>query len=133
MIKLKDKFDYDTASVSITVTNAEGVQSDCELLVTSAFCEEAIKATSIYQSSIAAAKESGVELKEAYDNFGVELERDTEFAKNITAQYAESLVKDWPLKDEPAFDTLKANMTLCNVIINASIERGNDFLKKKKS
>ena len=48
-------------------------------------------------------KSKGLSLEVEVDNFGVKMKEQTETYKSLVAQYAEKLVKDWPV-DEPLFD-----------------------------
>ena len=132
MIQLS-QFDYDVAELNIKATNEESGESlDKVITIHSSFCEEAIKAHSEMTALRSAAEDQGVSLLNEVEKFGVKIKEDSEFAKNMIADYASKLVKHWPLK-EPIHETLLDNMTLCNAIILKSSERGEDFLKKKKA
>lgn len=132
MIQLPS-FDYDVAELSVKVTDEEsGESSDQVILIHSSFCEEAIKAHTEMTALRAAAEEQGVDLTVDVDKFGVTVKQDSDFAKNMIADYAAKLVKSWPLK-EGLTESLLSNMTLCNAIIMKSSERGEEFLKKKRA
>ena len=131
MIQLS-QFDYDVTSIDIIATDSKTKKkSDCKIVIISSFCEEAIKASSLYGQSVKAAEDAGIKLIEEYENLGIPMQQFTDTYKKLRAQFAASLVVEWPI-DEDIFETLVDSQSACNAIIKASEDRGTEFLKKKK-
>lgn len=120
-------FDYDIVEVKVNVDGAEKV-----IGVHSGFTGEYHRAASIFSASMEAAKLSGIETSEEYDNHGITLSRPTEIFNKLRAQMADSIIFDWPI-DAPRFESLLENQALCNVIISESQKKQEEFLKKKKN
>jgi len=124
MIQLSD-FDFDTVNVPIRVE-----EQDMIVVVKSGYTQEAIQAGQYFSMACEAAKEQGIELDVEVDNFGVKMKEQTDTYKSLVAQFAEKLVKDWPV-DEPLFDCLFENQNLAWTIIRKSDERMREFFEKK--
>ena len=124
MIQLSD-FDFDTVNVPIRSN-----EKDMIVVVKSGYTQEAIQAGQYFSMACEAAKEQGIELDVDVDNFGVKMKEQTETYKSLVAQYAEKLVKDWPV-DEHLFDCLLENQNLAWTIIRKSDERMREFFEKK--
>lgn len=124
MIQLSD-FDFDTVNVPIRVE-----EQDMIVVVKSGYTQDAIQAGQYFSMACEAAKEQGIEFEVEVDNFGIKMKEQTDTYKSLVAQYAEKLVKDWPV-DAPIFDSLVSNQSLAWVIINKSSERAKEFFAKK--
>ena len=124
MIQLSD-FDFDTVNLSIRVDG-----KDMDVVVKSGFTQDALQAGQYFSMACDAAKEQGIELEVEEDNFGVKMKKQTETYHKLVSQYAEKLVKEWPV-DEPIFDSLVSNQNLAWAIINKSAERAKEFFEKK--
>lgn len=124
MIQLSD-FDFDTVNVPIRVD-----EKDMIVVVKSGYTQDAIQAGQYFSMACEAAKEQGIDLDVEVDNFGVKIREQTETYKSLVAQYAEKLVKDWPV-DAPLFDSLVSNQNLAWTIIRKSDERMREFFEKK--
>ena len=124
MIQLSD-FDFDTVNVPIRVD-----EKDMIVVVKSGYTQDAIQAGQYFSMACEAAKEQGIDLDVEVDNFGVKMREQTETYKSLVAQYAEKLVKDWPV-DAPLFDSLVSNQNLAWTIIRKSDERMREFFEKK--
>ena len=124
MIQLSD-FDFDTVNVPIRVD-----EKDMIVVVKSGYTQDAIQAGQYFSMACEAAKEQGIDLDVEVDNFGVKMREQTETYKSLVAQYAEKLVKDWPV-DAPLFDSLVSNQNLAWTIIRKSDDRMREFFEKK--
>lgn len=124
MIQLSD-FDFDTVNVPIRVN-----EEDMIVVVKSGYTQDAIQAGQYFSMACEAAKEQGIELDVEIDNFGVKMKEQTDTYKNLVAQFAEKLVKDWPV-DKPLFECLFENQNLAWTIIRKSDERMREFFEKK--
>ena len=124
MIQLSD-FDFDTVNVPIRVE-----EQDMIVVVKSGYTQEAIQAGQYFSMACEAAKEQGIEFEVEVDNFGIKMKEQTDTYKSLVAQYAERLVKEWPV-DAPLFDCLFENQSLAWTIIRKSNERAKEFLEKK--
>ena len=124
MIQLSD-FDFDTVNVPIRVE-----EQDMIVVVKSGYTQEAIQAGQYFSMACEAAKEQGIELDVEVDNFGVKMREQTDTYKSLVAQFAEKLVKDWPV-DAPLFNCLFENQNLAWTIIRKSDERMREFFEKK--
>lgn len=124
MIQLSD-FDFDTVNVPIRVN-----EEDMVVVVKSGYTQDAIQAGQYFSMACEAAKEQGIEFEVEVDNFGIKMKEQTDTYKSLVAQYAEKLVKEWPV-NHPIFDSLVSNQSLAWVIINKSTERAKEFFEKK--
>lgn len=124
MIQLKG-FDYDIAELEVSANGEDFV-----IKIHSSFTTQAIKAGSFFKASTDAAKEQGVDLEVEIDNFGIKISESTDTFKKLYAQYAGSLVAEWPFEVD-MIQELIDNETLCSAIINKSNKRGEEFLTKK--
>ena len=124
MIQLSD-FDFDTVNVPIRVE-----EQDMIVVVKSGYTQDAIQAGQYFSMACEAAKEQGIEFEVEVDNFGIKMKEQTDTYKSLVAQYAEKLVKEWPV-DEPLFDCLLENQNLAWTIIRKSDERMREFFEKK--
>ena len=124
MIQLSD-FDFDTVNVPIRVE-----EQDMIVVVKSGYTQDAIQAGQYFSMACEAAKEQGVELDVEIDNFGVKMKEQTDTYKSLVAQYAEKLVKEWPV-DAPLFNCLFENQNLAWTIIRKSDDRMREFFEKK--
>ena len=124
MIQLSD-FDFDTVNVSIRVDG-----KDMIVVVKSGYTQDAVQAGQYFSMACEAAKEQGIEFEVEVDNFGIKMKEQTDTYKSLVAQYAEKLVKEWPV-DHPIFDSLVSNQNLAWAIINKSAERAKEFFEKK--
>lgn len=124
MIQLSD-FDFDTVNVPIRVE-----EQDMIVVVKSGYTQDAIQAGQYFSMACEAAKEQGIELDVEIDNFGVKMKEQTDTYKSLVAQYAEKLVKEWPV-DAPLFNCLFENQNLAWTIIRKSDDRMREFFEKK--
>ncbi|AZU97860.1 hypothetical protein [Vibrio phage LP.2] len=126
MIQL-EYFDYDKTTLSVSMGG-----DDYQIGVLSAFSVEFMRAASLFDKQVEAAKAQDIPLYDELVVGQIKTEEPNDQYKLLNSYLSKAIVCDWPF-EEDIIETLKENQPLCNSIQAKAHELAKEYSKKKMS